>query len=91
MRMPAKTRTAMEIYRQTLPPSSARAQCSTIANYELDAGETIAERILRDHRSHSSALRAMSLVVAAGAAIEEPSSQTHCFGTFVFEDGSRSK
>jgi len=77
----------MNKFAQTLPPSTARAQCHTIANYHLDRNETIAARIERDHRDSSSHLRVASLVVEAGAATESKGSRG-CYGTFTFQDGS---
>jgi hypothetical protein len=72
----------------TLKPGSARAQCYTIANYKLDHGETIAERIMRDHYSLGHALRAARLMFDAGCATEIPNKKPHLFGTFIFLDGS---
>lgn len=86
MRMPTKTRKAMENYALTIPPCSARAQCYTIANYELN-DETIAQRIQRDHSDSDSHLRAASLMVEAGCATEKQGKK-HCYGVFTFEDGS---
>lgn len=85
-KMPAKTKRAMQEYAQTLPASSARAQCYTLANYTL-WDETIAQRISRDHASLSDAKRAMSLMAKAGCATEKNESDTH-YGVFTFEDGS---
>lgn len=79
---------AMTTFALTLPAGSARAQCYTIANYKLDGGETIAERLRRDHSSASSALRAAQLMVDAGCASEVKNKKSHLFGTFIFLDGS---
>ena len=80
----------MEIYAAELPPSSARAQCYIIAGYSLDTGETIAQRIARDHFGRSNAMRAMQLMVDAGCA-KMVNAKPGCYGTFIFEDGSEFK
>jgi hypothetical protein len=72
----------------TLPPSSLRAQCYTIANYKLDNGETIAERLRRDHSSLDHALRAAQLMADAGCATEIKNKNPRLYGTFTFLDGS---
>jgi hypothetical protein len=87
MKMPTKTKNTMSSYADRLPLSPARAQCYTIANYDL-IDETIAERLLRDHRTRDGALRAAALMRDAGCA-EESDARKHCYGTFTFEDGSK--
>lgn len=75
-------------YAQSLPPSSARAQCYNIANYSLNVGETIADRLLRDHHGAAHAMRAAQLMVEAGCATEVKNKKPHLYGTFIFLDGS---
>ncbi len=88
MKMPIKTRKAVERYALTLPPGCARAQCFTISGYILAVdGETIAERIKRDHCNVDGHLRAATLLVDAGVAVESDG-KNGCYGTFTFEDGS---
>lgn len=89
MRMPKATIKAMQEYAQTLPPSTARAQCYAIANLLLD-DESIAERVARGHVNSGHAARAMRLMVDAGCA-EEKDKTRNCYGTFIFEDGSQFK
>ena len=74
----------MEKHALTLDPSSARAQCYTIASYEFDGDETIAERLLRDHANLGHALRAARLICDAGL----PNKKPNFFGTYIFGDGS---
>lgn len=85
-KMPAKTKRAIEEYAQTLPASSDRAQCYTLANYTL-CDETIAQRIIRDHSSFSDIIRAMSLMAKAKCATKETRNSDRC-GLFIFEDDS---
>ena len=88
MKMPAKTRESMIKYAHTLKPSATRAQlCLAIANYTLDCGETIAERIYREHSNSFSHLRAARLLVDLGCAVEKNETSSF-YGKFVFEDGS---
>ena len=71
-----------------LPISATRAQlCLAIANYTLDCGETIAERIYREHSNSFSHLRAARLLVDLGCAVEKNETSSF-YGKFVFEDGS---
>lgn len=89
--MSNETQKKMHDYAQTLPPSSARAQCYTIANYLLNDEETIAQRLDRDHRSSTGALRAAKLMVYAGCAEEvltKHQEERSLFGKFIFEDES---
>lgn len=85
--MLTKTKKAMQSHALTLKPSTDRAQCYTIANYTLTSGESIADRLCRDHSSSDGALRAAAIMVDAGCATES-NAKDHCFGTFHFEDGS---
>lgn len=87
--MKKSTANKLIAYAATLKPGSARAQCYNIAGLALLPDETIAQRIYRDHHSYFHALRAMSLCVDAGCA-EEIDKKNGCYGTFIFEDGSRS-
>jgi len=81
------TKEKMTEYAQTLPPSTARAQCYNIAN--LTCGDkTIAEVMRDDHRVAEGALRAATMMVDAGCA-KEVDNEKGCYGTFVFEDGSK--
>ena len=88
MRMPKKTRSCMTDYAVNLPPSAARAQCYTIANYVLNEGQTIASKLAQDHLGDGS-LRAAVLMVSAGCAKEDKTNaKANCYGTFIFEDES---
>ena len=82
-----KTRDAMFKYAQQLKPSCDRAQCYTIANYDLGDNETISERLQKDHRSIDGALRAARLMVNAGCA-QEINAKPIFYGQFIFEDQS---
>jgi uncharacterized protein (DUF1786 family) len=84
----AKLKDLMSKHAFALEPSTARAQCYNISNYKFIEGETIAERILRDHGHTSHAQRAASLIVDAGCAVEVKHKKPHLFGTFIFLDGS---
>lgn len=100
MKLPVKTRNAIEVYLKTFPASSARAQLINIQSYKLEENETIADRFLRDHSSRCHAFRQALLLVDAGAATtERVVKNVHCGnGVFkeketgchvVFEDGSK--
>ena len=83
-----KTEKAMLAFALTLPASTERAQCYTIANYTLGE-ESIAEKILSDHCNKGHAYRAAMLIVDAGAAtFEENPHGSHFCGKITFEDGS---
>lgn len=81
------TKDKMLKYAETLPPSTARAQCIRIANLSIDGN--LAQTIKNDHSSFDGALRAAELMVWAGAAeyIANPE-KPNIYGTFTFEDGS---
>ncbi len=64
-----------------------RAQCINIANFHLRPGQTIADRLFRDHYDQDGHKRAALLMVEAGCAIEKNGDE-HCYGKFTFEDGS---
>lgn len=87
MKMYPKTRKALRSYSLTLIPSSARAQCINIEQYSLEDGESISERIIRDHMSPSDAMRSMGLLVQSGCA-KEIGAKNGLYGKFIFEDGS---
>ncbi len=87
MKLPSKTRQSMLELAGELPPGAARAQCINIANYDLVAGETIADRLRRDHNNADGHLRAAKLMANAGCATEEPGDKSF-YGTFTFADGS---
>ncbi len=80
------TKEKMLEFAKTLPASSAKAQCINIANLELGP-RTLAQTIREDHSNIASALRAATLMVAAGAA-EEVGGTSTTYGEFLFEDGS---
>ena len=82
-----KTQKSLVAYASTLEPSALKAQCGNIANYTLNEGETIADRLYRDHSSSDGHLRAAQLMKDAGCATEA-GAKNNCFGTFTFEDGS---
>lgn len=96
--LPIKTRNAINAFLADFPLSNARAQLINIRQYKLVDGETIAERIIRDHRASSGAYRAALLLAEAGAAtLEVTTKQVHCgHGVYkdkettavIFEDGS---
>ncbi|WP_196161776.1 hypothetical protein [Reinekea sp. G2M2-21] len=81
------TKNKMNEYSNVLPPSADRAQCINIANYKLLGNESIADRLVRDHKSTNHALRAALLMVAAGCAnhIDRVKGR---IGKIIFEDGS---
>ncbi|WP_299496440.1 hypothetical protein [uncultured Shewanella sp.] len=90
MSLSRKTTKALHEYAQTLPPSSARAQCYTIANYSLLPNETIAERFLRDHSGKDHAYRAAKLMVWAGCAKADVEKMKNFgYAPITFEDGSQ--
>jgi len=73
---------------ETLIAGTTKAQCYTIANYKLEIGETIANRLVRDHYSFDGALRAATLMVNAGCAKEVKNEKPYNYGKFIFLDGS---
>lgn len=75
-------------YANTLPPSSARAQCNLMANLTVGSHKTIANAITNDHCTISDAKRVCKLMVDAGCA-KELNAKENSYGTFVFEDGSK--
>ena len=81
-------RSDMVKYAQTLPASHARAQCYNIANWDFDAGETISDRLIRDHSSINGIYRAAQLIHDAGHAEYVPHKKKNYWGTFKFDDGS---
>lgn len=96
--LPIKTRNSIKAFLADFPQSCARAQLINICQYKLVDGETIADRIIRDHCAFGGAQRAALLLAEAGAAIlEVTTKQVHCgHGVYkdkettavVFEDGS---
>jgi hypothetical protein len=85
--MKSTTKKLMLAYAESLPPSTARAQCFHIAGLSLSHDQTIADAIFNDHSNVSSVYRAMSLMEAAGAA-RQFDARSGCYGRFIFEDGS---
>lgn len=71
-----------------MPPSSDKALLVSTMGYKLYGEESIAERILRDHRSTVSAYNHAILLVGAGCA-NEINRTSNMIGTIIFEDGSR--
>lgn len=99
VKLPIKTRKAIKAHLVSFTPSAARAQLINIRGYRLADGETIAERIARDHTTATGAFRAALLLVDAGAATtSQITKKVHCGhgvfkektvdGPIVFEDGS---
>jgi hypothetical protein len=91
--MKKKTKEAMIKFAQTFnptikKPSYERASCYRIASYKLENGESIAERLERDHRSQDGALRDAHLMMQAGCAKEINKKNDIEYGTYVFEDES---
>ena len=81
-----KTRDSIIKYGQSMEPCSARAQCYTIAGYEMEDGETIADRFLRDHVHSGHAHRHAYMLVEAGCATKDGGIFDNV--PIVFEDGS---
>ena len=86
--MKTTTKNKMVAYAKTLPPSTVRAQCHTIANLVIGRHGTIANALDAAHRSTDGAQRAAKLMVEAGCATEKTADPC-CFGVFTFEDGSQ--
>ena len=86
-----KTRKLLQEHAKKLRPSSERAQCINIANYYLERGETIAQRLASDHRGLGQALRAAGLFEEAHAAVHvqtEHQKKKNLYGFYIFLDGS---
>jgi hypothetical protein len=82
-------RTIKKLHEYALTQESGiiRAQCYTIASYDLLGEETIAERFLRDHAGPSHAIRQAQIMVLAGCA-NETNKVKGRYGKITFEDGS---
>ena len=85
--MLSKTAKIMRNYAISLNSGTQAAQAFNVANLKLVGGESIAERIKRDHNDSSSHLRVAEMMVMAGCATVQGGSAI-IYGTFTFEDGS---
>lgn len=87
-KLPKFTRSKIEEYLESVPPSTERAQLINILNYKLADKETIAERFERDHATVSHAIRNSMLLVLAGCANYYVATDDTVV-TIEFEDGSK--
>lgn len=87
MKLPRDIRKKISEYAFNMEPSSNRAQLCKIYHYDLETGQTIADKLLQDHRAIDSCLRVAQLLVNAGVA-KEINKRPDLFGTFIFFDGS---
>lgn len=77
-----------EVELKLIELGTKRAQAFNIVNLELVNGETIAERIKRDHNDTSSHLRVADMMYEAGCA-ECTGDTGTLYGIYIFEDGSK--